>query len=119
MSFELITCIRYAKDPKTKGKEGKTDMDGNLIDPWQAENGVKLITEVIEDDWEEFVTSYKHILLMWYTPYCIRCLEVVKPEFLEVAARISEIRGNVKLAVVDASDEKGLKDRYEVERFAI
>ena len=92
-------------------------MDGNLLDPWKSENGVKLIAEVIEDDWEEFVTSYKHILLLWYTPYCIRCFDVVKPELLSTAERIAEIRDNVKIAVVDASDEKKLTERYNILRF--
>ena len=94
-------------------------MDGNLIDPWKSENGVKLIAEVIEDDWDEFASSYKHILLMWYTPYCIRCFDVVKPQLLVAAERIAEIRENVKIAVVDATDEQKLRERYNVERLKI
>ena len=41
----------------------------------------------------------------------------MKPELLSTAERIAEIRDNVKIAVVDASDEKKLTERYNILRF--
>ena len=109
------TFFSYAKDPKTKGREGKTDMDGNILSAWSSDNGQQLIAELVEEDWDEFVTSNKHVLVMWYTPFCIRCFDVIKPELLKTAEALVN-RDNLKIAVVDASDEKELKERFEIER---
>ena len=55
---------------------------------------------------------------MWYTPFCIRCFEVLKPVLLEVAETLSE-KQNTKIAVIDGSDEKELKEKYKIERFFV
>ena len=69
-----------------------------------------------EEDWDEVVNSKKHVLLFWYTPWCIRCLQIIKPHLVQAADDILELRNNVLFAVVDGHDEKGMKERYEIDR---
>ena len=40
------TFLRFGRDPKTKGREAKTDDDGNEISGWANNNGVQNIIEV-------------------------------------------------------------------------
>jgi hypothetical protein len=54
---------------------------------------------------------------MWYTQSCIRCFEIVQPEFLKLAESISEVRGNVKLAVIDGQLEKTLRLRFDINAY--
>ena len=109
--------FRYSRDPKTKGREVELDADGNKVNRWVQPNGVQLIAESNEDDFDEFITSYKHIFIMWYTQSCIRCFEIVQPEFLKLAESISEVRGNVKLAVIDGQLEKTLRLRFDINAY--
>ena len=53
-----------------------------------------------------------------YTPFCIRCLDIIKPHFIQAAAEILELRSNVLFAVVDAHDEKDMKKRFEIDRYS-
>ena len=40
------TFLRFGRDPKTKGREAKTDDDGNEISGWANNNGAQNIIEV-------------------------------------------------------------------------
>ena len=40
------TFLRFGRDPKTKGREAKTDDDGNEISGWANNNGAQNIVEV-------------------------------------------------------------------------
>ena len=42
----MDTFLRFGRDPKTKGREAKTDDDGNEISGWANNNGVQNIIEV-------------------------------------------------------------------------
>ena len=66
------------------GREGKVSADGVSLSGWSNQEGVENVIEVAEEDWDELVNSKKHVLLFWYTPWCIRCLDVLKPQFIQV-----------------------------------
>ena len=40
------TFLRFGRDPKTKGRDAKTDNDGNEISGWANNNGAQNIVEV-------------------------------------------------------------------------
>ena len=42
----MDTFLRFGRDPKTKGRDAKTDNDGNEISGWANNNGAQNIVEV-------------------------------------------------------------------------
>ena len=111
------TYLRFARNPKTKGREEKVNADGTIISGWSDPSGVHNVVEVTEEDWDEVVNSKKHVFLFWYTPFCIRCLDIIKPFYIKAANDILDIRTNVLFTVIDAHDEKNMKKDFGVESF--
>ena len=62
----------------------KVNDDGVSIGGWANQMGQENIVEVTTEDWDELVNSKKHVLLFWYTPWCIRCLDIIKPHYIQV-----------------------------------
>ena len=113
------------------GREGKVSADGTSLSGWSNQAGVENVVEVTEEDWDELVNSKKHVILFWYTPWCIRCLDIIKPHFIKASLKVDniiensqlqaaddilELRSNTLFAVCDGHDEKDLKNRYAIER---
>ena len=75
------------------GRELKVNDDGVALSGWSNQMGQETVVEVTTEDWDELVNSKKHVLLFWYTPWCIRCLDIIKPNYIQVR-KLSQIVWN-------------------------
>ncbi|KAH9288520.1 hypothetical protein KI387_032637 [Taxus chinensis] len=69
---------------------------------------------VLKDgNFSDFVTKNRYILVEFYAPWCGHC-QALAPEY---AAAATELKGEVALAKVDATEENDLAEKYNVQGF--
>jgi len=81
--------------------------------PWSEEE-----TEVVhlkEEDFKSFLKKKKHVLAIFYAPWCGHCKKA-KPEFTAAAADFSD-DPKVEFAAVDCTTEKSVCSAFEVSGF--
>lgn len=78
----------------------------------ENEGGVLVLTD---DNFEEAVATYKDMLIEFYAPWCGHCKKLT-PEYEKAAADLADLP-DVKLAKVDATEQKVLASKYEIKGF--
>ncbi|XP_035216375.1 protein disulfide-isomerase A5-like [Stegodyphus dumicola] len=68
------------------------------------------------DDFDEKIRSQESALVMFYAPWCGHC-KTLKPEFAKAAAKIKDNKIPGLLAAVDATEERGLSERFKITGF--
>ncbi|XP_031113538.1 protein disulfide isomerase-like 1-4 [Ipomoea triloba] len=92
--------------PQGFGREEEED-DGPKVDD-------KDVVVLTDRNLSDFVDSNKYVMVEFYAPWCGHC-KALAPEY---AAAATELKTeNVVLAKVDATEENGLAENYEVQGF--
>jgi len=81
--------------------------------PWTEEESP--VVHLNEEDFKPFLKKKKHVLVMFYAPWCGHC-KSAKPEFTAAAEHFAE-NTKVELAAVDCTKEKSVCSAYEVSGF--
>lgn len=77
------------------------------------EENVLVLTE---DNFESALEANKYILVEFYAPWCGHCKSLA-PEYASAATILKEKESPIKLAKVDATSEKTISEKYQIEGF--
>ena len=77
------------------------------------EENVLVLTD---GNFDEAILKYPKILVEFYAPWCGHCKSLA-PEYASAATTLKEKNSEIKLAKVDATKEKSLAERYNIEGF--
>lgn len=109
-------------DPFTAGEEPELEEDFeegsyNLEDE-DADSDAPAVDEkdvavLKESNFSDVVSKNRYVLVEFYAPWCGHCQRLV-PEY---AAAATELKGEVVLAKVDATEENDLAQKFEVQGF--
>lgn len=79
----------------------------------EVDEGVLVLTD---DNFEEAITANPAILVEFYAPWCGHCKQLA-PEYSKAAKSLAAANENVKLAKVDATEQKKIAEKFEVKGF--
>ncbi|KAJ6817041.1 protein disulfide isomerase-like 1-4 [Iris pallida] len=82
-------------------------------DPPAPEVDDKDVVVLTGGNFSHFVSGNKHVMVEFYAPWCGHC-QALAPEY---AAAATELKEDVALAKVDATDENDLAEKYDVQGF--
>jgi len=69
-----------------------------------------------ESNFQSVIDSCEFVLVDFYASWCPPCQDLA-PEYVKAAANLAAKGSNIKLAKVDAEEEQGLSEKYEIEGF--
>nr|XP_026695695.1 protein disulfide-isomerase 2 isoform X3 [Ciona intestinalis] len=76
----------------------------------KEENGVLILTN---DNFDSVVTETKHVLVEFYAPWCVHCVELEK-EWVKVADQLKTERPDIRLAKIDGSVHAAMTERMHI-----
>ncbi|XP_071942391.1 protein disulfide-isomerase A5-like [Antedon mediterranea] len=80
---------------------------------WTSLEGGDNVIMVGAANFEEVVSTYTNVLIMFYAPWCGHCKKM-KPDFVEAASRLKDLQVNAAFGASDATLEKILADNNDV-----
>lgn len=80
---------------------------------FETDEGVLILTDKNFDD---VLAHFENVLVMFYAPWCGHCKKL-KPEYKAAAKILADDGSEIKLAKVDATEEKELGKRFEVQGY--
>lgn len=108
---EAKDFIKFMKNPQDPNA-GKSDPRDDWLDITGNEN----IQFLDDANFDNFVSSKKQVLVMFYAPWCGHCKNM-KPAYGEAALEISSQLPDAALAAVDATKTNELGKRFEIQGF--
>ncbi|CBY13095.1 unnamed protein product [Oikopleura dioica] len=74
--------------------------------------------EILSDEsYDEFIAENDEAMIFWVAEGCIRCFEIVQPEFVILAQTLAELKPTFKLAIIDGSEFKDFVTEKKVDSF--
>jgi len=104
---EEAAIIKFMADPKEPPPPPPPEF------PWKDEESE--VVHLTEEDFKPFLKKKKHVLVMFYAPWCGHCKRA-KPEITAAAADFAE-DSKVELAAVDCTTDNSVCSAFEVNGF--
>jgi len=101
------SILKFMKDPKEPPPPPPPEV------PWKEEESD--VVHLSEEDFKPFLKKKKHVLVMFYAPWCGHCKRA-KPEMTAAAADFAE-DSKVEIAAVDCTTDKSVCSAFEVTGF--
>ena len=79
----------------------------------EVDEGVLVLTD---DNFEEAISANSAVLVEFYAPWCGHCKQLA-PEYVKAAKSLADANENVKLAKVDATEQKKIAEQFEIKGF--
>eukprot|EP00344_Euplotes_crassus_P005811 CAMPEP_0196998732 /NCGR_PEP_ID=MMETSP1380-20130617/4049_1 /TAXON_ID=5936 /ORGANISM="Euplotes crassus, Strain CT5" /LENGTH=481 /DNA_ID=CAMNT_0042415407 /DNA_START=35 /DNA_END=1480 /DNA_ORIENTATION=- len=79
----------------------------------EEDEGVLVLTDA---NFDEEIKNHERILVEFYAPWCGHCKKLA-PEYVKAAAALKEKDVGVRVAKVDATEEKEIGGRFEIKGF--
>ncbi|XP_062866608.1 protein disulfide-isomerase A2 [Trichomycterus rosablanca] len=119
----LLLCslpVKAGDETAEENLHGEKENE-NETEPEKKEKTDELTEEkdvlVLHDkNFARALSEYKYLLVEFYAPWCRHC-RALEPIFAEVAAQLKNESSSVRLAKVDATEEKELAEEFEVSSF--
>lgn len=121
--------IKYFKDGQLAFEAGDAREEGAILKfmadpkepppppppetPWKEEQSE--VAHLSEEDFKPFLKKKKHVLVMFYAPWCGHCKKA-KPEMTAAAAHFAE-DSKVEVAAVDCTTDNSVCSAFEVSGF--
>lgn len=100
-------------EPEEDFDEGSYDLEGEDADSGAPAVDEKDVFVLKESNFSDVVSKNRYVLVEFYAPWCGHCQHLA-PEY---AAAATELKGEVILAKVDATEENDLAQKFEVQGF--
>lgn len=100
-------------EPEEDFDEGSYDLEGEDADSGAPAVDEKDVLVLKESNFSDVVSKNRYVLIEFYAPRCGYCQHLA-PEY---AAAATELKGEVILAKVDATEENDLAQKFEVQGF--
>lgn len=100
-------------EPEEDFDEGSYDLEGEDADSGAPAVDEKDVLVLKESNFSDVVSKNRYVLVEFYAPWCGHCQHLA-PEY---AAAATELKGEVILAKVDATEENDLAQKFEVQGF--
>ncbi|CAG9766876.1 unnamed protein product [Ceutorhynchus assimilis] len=104
---EASKIVDFMKDPKEPPPPPPPEK------PWSEESSD--VIHLTEDNFKPVLKKKKHVLVMFYAPWCGHCKKS-KPEFTEAAAEFKE-NSRVEFGAVDCTIETSVCSAFEVKGY--
>jgi protein disulfide-isomerase A1 len=85
----------------------------SYVSSTEEDQGVLILDE---SNFDEAITTYKYLLVKFYAPNCIHCKNLA-PEYIKAAQTLRNNDPEVYLAKVDATKNKNLGNRFNIQGF--
>jgi protein disulfide isomerase len=80
---------------------------------FESDEGVAVLTD---SNFDDVVNHFEHVLVMFYAPWCGHCKKL-KPEYKAAATVLVEEGSDIKIAMVDCTEEKETAGKFEVQGY--
>jgi len=100
-------------EPEEDFEEGPDDLEDEDAGSDAPAVDEKDVAVLKESNFSDIVSKNRYVLVEFYAPWCGHCQRLV-PEY---AAAATELKGEVVLAKVDATEENDLAQKFEVQGF--
>ncbi|XP_046625601.1 protein disulfide-isomerase A5 [Neodiprion virginianus] len=99
--------VEFMKDPKEPPPPPPPEA------PWSQQESA--VVHLTDSDYKQFLKKKKHVLVMFYAPWCGHCKKV-KPEFTAAAEKFKGV-SKVELAAVDCTVNTVTCNTYEIQGY--
>ncbi|XP_012263633.2 protein disulfide-isomerase A5 [Athalia rosae] len=104
MLRDTNALVDFMKDPKEPPPPPPPEA------PWSEQESA--VVHLTDDDFKQFLRRKKHVLVMFYAPWCGHCKKV-KPEFTAAAERFKDV-SKVEFVAVDCTVNTATCNAYEI-----
>ncbi|GAB0097313.1 protein disulfide-isomerase A5 [Sergentomyia squamirostris] len=78
--------------------------------------GAEHLIHMSEGNFDDFIKKHKKLFVFFYAPWCGHC-KVVKSTIAEIAEDFSRMENDVKIGVIDASENSKIAKRFSIDGF--
>ncbi|MCJ8747677.1 hypothetical protein PDJAM_G00156090 [Pangasius djambal] len=114
----LLLCTRAEPEAaeENRATEDKNDTETEKKEKTDEISEEKHVLVLHEENFARALSENKYLLVEFYAPWCRHC-QALEPVYAEAAAQLKNESSPVRLAKVDATEEKDLAKEFDINNF--